>query len=129
MNVPSPATTRTRSGRLYVWAAVIIGSRFPEVICRQFGWDGGLWVSPLSETLVVLGLAIVVNKLCSEKDLIGFVLVIAVLSFSWGVVVPWIDSPEIFQVTSRKMDWGAGFFFLRAIRAIGVLFLLPVLVH
>lgn len=122
------ALSQTWNGRGYAWSAVIIGSRLPEIICRQFGFNAGLWVSPLSETLILLGLAIVAAKLCPTKNITGFVLAIAMLSFSWGVVVPWIESSGVFHSASQHLSWGGRFFLLRAIRTIGALFLIVTLI-
>ena len=119
---------RTWNGRGFAWGAVIIGSRLPELICRQFGLHTGLWISPLSETLVLLFLAIVAYKLCSVKDITGFVFAIALLAFSWGVVVPWIESSEVFHDISRHLSWGARFFLMRAIRTVGALLVIPTLI-
>lgn len=122
------ARPQTWNGRGYAWSAVIIGSRLPEIICREFGLNAGLWVSPLSETLVLLGLVIVAAKLCSNKNLTGFILAITMLSVSWGVVVPWIESSGVFQSASLHLSWGGRFFLLRAIRTIGALFLIVTLI-
>jgi CAAX protease family protein len=118
------ASHRNSSGRGYAWTAVLVGSRFPEIICRQFGFDAGLWVSPFSETCILLGLAIVAARLYPVKNLASFVLAIAVLSFSWGVAVPWIESLDVFNSALHHLSWGGQFFLLRAIRTIGALFLI-----
>jgi membrane protease YdiL (CAAX protease family) len=119
---------QTWTGRGYLWGAVIIGSRLPEIICRQLGFNAGLWISPLSETLVLLGLVIVAAKLCPTKNLTGFILAIAVLSFSWGVLVPWIETSGVFISASHHLSFGPRFFLLRAIRTIGALFLIATLI-
>lgn len=123
-NIPLRALPRSSSGRGYAWSAVIIGSRFPEIVCREFGFHAGLWVSPLSQTFILLGLAIVAARLCPVKHLVGFILAVATLSFGWGVVVPWIESLGAFDSALHHLSWGGQFFLLRAIRTIGVLFLI-----
>jgi membrane protease YdiL (CAAX protease family) len=119
---------QTWNGRGYAWSAVIIGSRLPEIICRQFGFNAELWVSPLGQTLILLGLAIVAAKLCPIKNLAGFILAIAALTFSWQVVVPWIEASSVFHSASHHLSWGGRFFLLRAIRTTGALFLIITLI-
>lgn len=123
-NITLGSLARSSSGRGYAWSAVIIGSRFPEIICREFGFDAGLWISPLSQTFILLGLAIVAARLCPVQHVAGFILAIAALSFGWDVVVPWIESLGAFGSTLHHLSWGGQLFLLRAIRTIGALFLI-----
>ena len=117
------ATPITRSAPLriwnvhgYAWTAVIIGSRLPEIIGLQFGFNVERWVSPLSQTIILLCWAIVAAKLCPTKDLAGFILAIAALTFGWRVAVPWIEASSVFHAISHHLSWGGYFFLLRAIR-------------
>ena len=133
--MPPLATPITRSAPLriwnvhgYAWTAVIIGSRLPEIIGLQFGFNVERWVSPLSQTIILLCWAIVTAKLCPTKDLAGFILAIAALTFGWRVVVPWIEASSVFHAASHHLSWGGYFFLLRAIRTIGVLFLIVTLI-
>jgi membrane protease YdiL (CAAX protease family) len=127
---PSPPEKITRTlppqiwnGRRYAWSAVIIGSRLPEIIWRHAGFDVQMWPSPLYETIILLGLAVVAAKLCPIRNLAGFILAIAALTFSWRVAVPWIEASSIFQSASSHLSWGGRFFLLRAIRTVGALLL------
>jgi membrane protease YdiL (CAAX protease family) len=135
--VPSPLEkiTRQRSappqiwtGRGYAWITVIIGSRLPEIICRQFGFDAAGWGWPLSQTIILLGLAIFAAKVRPIKNLPGFILAIAALKFGWDVVVPWIEASSAFQSASHYLSWGGRFFLLRSIRAVGAVFLIFTLI-
>lgn len=107
---------------------MIIGSRLPEIICLQFGFNVELWVSPLAQTLILLGLAIVAAKQCPITNLTGFILAIAALTFGWRVAVPWIESLSFFHSVSHHLSWGGRFFLLRAIRTTGALLLIVTLV-
>jgi membrane protease YdiL (CAAX protease family) len=107
---------------------VFIASRFPEIICRELGFSAGVRVSPLYETFLLISLAIVAGKLCSKKNLPGFILAMAALTFSWRVVVPWIESSPVFVSALHHLSWGAQFFALRAIRIIGALLLIATLI-
>ena len=78
---------------------------------RQFGFNLELWVSPLSQTIILLCWAIVAAKLCPTKDLAGFILAIAALTFGWRVVVPWIEASSVFHAVSHHLSWAATFFF------------------
>jgi membrane protease YdiL (CAAX protease family) len=134
-DMPPAATPITRSAPLriwnvhgYAWTAVIIGSRLPEIICRQFGFNAERWVWPLSQMIILLCLAIVAAKLCPSKDPAGFILAIAALTFGWGVVVPWIEASSVFHAVSHHLSWGGNFFLLRAIRVTGALFLIVMLI-
>jgi membrane protease YdiL (CAAX protease family) len=130
---PPEKTTRsmvpkTSSGRGYVWSAVIVASRLPEIICRQFGYDMELWISPLSQAIILLGMALVAAKLCPIKNVSGFVLAIAACSFGWRVVVPWIEASNVFHSVLDHLNWGGRFFALRAIRVTGALFIVVTLI-
>lgn len=116
------------NGRGYAWSAVIIASRLPEIIWRLLGFDAQMWPSPLYETIILLGLAIGAGKLCPIRNLAGFVLAIAALTFSWRVVVPWIEASNFFYSASHHLSWGGRFFLLRAIRTTGALFLIVTLI-
>src|SRR5437588_12770614 len=129
--LPYPLGKITRSvppqtwpSRRYVWGTVIFGSRLPEIICRQLGFDMAVSVLPLSQTLILLGLAIVAAKLHPTKSLAGFILTVAALKFGWDVVVPRIEASIVFQSALHNLSWGGRFFLLRAVRTIGVGFLI-----
>ena len=119
---------RAWNGRGYAWGAVIIGSRLPEIICGQFGLNAAPGVMPLSQTILLLALAIVGAKLHPIKNVAGFILAIAALKFGWDVVVPWIQASNVFQSVSHQLSWGGRFFLLRAIRTIGAGLLIVTLI-
>ena len=114
--------------RGFLWGAVFVASRFPEIICRELGVSAGAWVSPLYETFLLISLAIVAGRVCPKKNLAGFILAMAALTFSWRVVVPWIESWPVFVSALHHLSWGAQFFALRAIRTIGALLLIATLI-
>lgn len=118
---------QTWNGRGFLWIAVFIASRFPEIICRELGVHAGVWTSPLFETLLLISLAIVAAKLCPSKSPAGFILATAALTFSWRIIVPWIETSPSFDAELERLSWGAQFFCLRAIRTIGVVFLIATL--
>jgi membrane protease YdiL (CAAX protease family) len=118
------AQSQNRIVRVFAWSAVFVASRFPEIICRELGFQGSVLVSPILETLFLIGLAMAAAKLCSNKHLAGFILATAALTFSWRIVVPWIESSSVFVSTWRELSWGARFFALRATRTTGALFLI-----
>src|SRR5204862_35322 len=55
------------NGRGFLWGAVFIASRLPEIICRELGLSGGIWVSPLFETLLLISLAIIAARVHPNK--------------------------------------------------------------
>ena len=79
-----------------------MASRFPEIICRELGFSAGVWVSPVYETFLLISLALVAGRLCSKKNLAGFILAMAAITFSWRVVVPWIESTPVFVSASER---------------------------
>ena len=111
-----------------MWSAVFVASRFPEIICRELGFSAGVWVSPVFETLLLISLAIGAARLCPNKNLAGFIVATAALTFSWRIVVPWIEASPVFVAASHHPSWGARFFALRAIRVIGALCLIATLI-
>jgi membrane protease YdiL (CAAX protease family) len=119
---------QTWNGRGYAWSAVIIASRLPEIICHDFGFNAEVWISPLSQTIILFGLAILAAKLCPIKNLPGFILAIAALTLGWRVVVPWIETSTVFHSASHNLSWGGRFFLLRAIRTTGAAFMIVTLI-
>jgi membrane protease YdiL (CAAX protease family) len=93
----------------------------PEIVSRELGNQAGLWVGPLYEALFLISLAIIAAGLCANKNLAGFILAIAALTFSWRIVVPWMESTPVFISASTHVSWGAHFFVLRAIRTVGAI--------
>jgi hypothetical protein len=72
--------------RGYAWGAVLIGSELPEILSRAFGIAAGTRL-PLSQTIILLGLAFAAAKLRSIKNLAGFIFAIAALQFAWQIAV------------------------------------------
>ena len=114
----------TGTSRGYAWSTVIIGSRLSEIICRHFGFELAIWILPLSQTILLLGLALIAARLHPNKSLAGFILTVAALKFGWDVVVPRIEASTVFQSALHNLSWGGRFFLLRAVRTIGVGFLI-----
>lgn len=104
--------------RGYVWIAAVIGSRLPQILCSQFGLTTGKWL-PLSQTIILLALALAAAKLRPTKNLPGFILALAALKFSWDVVAPWIEASTSVQALAQHLNWGGRFFLSRAIRTVG----------
>lgn len=121
------APPRIWNGREYAWGAVLIGSGLPEIACRYFGIDAGMWVG-IGQASILLGLAIIAAKLCPIKNLAGFILAIAALSFGWRVAVPWIEASGVFHSATQYLNWGGQFFLSRAIRTVGALLLIVTLI-
>lgn len=110
-----------------VWGAVFVASRLPEIICHQLGFNADVWVSPFWETVALLALAITAAKVSSSRNLPGFIVATIALTFTWRVVVPWIESAPAFIALTNQASWGARFFLLRSIRVVGAIFLLGTL--
>lgn len=106
---------------------MLIGSRLPEILCSQFGLVDQAWL-PLSQTIVLLGLAMAAAKLRPVKNLAGFILAIAALKFSWDVVVPWLEASSVGHSTAQHLSWGGRFFLSRAIRTLGAVFMIFTLI-
>ena len=127
-NVTERPQTEAWKSRACVWGAIFVASRLPEIICRELGFNADVWVSPFWETVVLLGLAILAAKVCpTNQNLPGFIVATIALTFSWRVVVPWIESSPFFVSFVNHASWGARFFLLRAIRVVGVIFLIGTL--
>ena len=110
-----------------LWTAVLVASRLPEIVCRGFDIKAGVWIAPFYETLFLVGLAIIAAQLHKNKNLAGFILATAALTFSWRIIVPSIESSLVFVSASDHLSWGAQFFVLRAIRIVGALCLIATL--
>ena len=115
------------TGRGYAWAAVLIGSRLPEIACHELGLNGGLWV-PLGQTAVLVGLAIVAAKRCPIKNLSSFILAVAALSFGWLFAAPWLASSNVIQSASHYLGLGGQFFLSRAVLLAGAVLMMFTLV-
>jgi len=124
--VPS-AHLHSWTRRVLLWVTVLVASRLPEIVCRELGINAGIWVAPLYETLFLIALAIIAAQLHANKNLAGFILATAALTFSWRIIVPWIESSFVFVSASDHMSWGARFFLLRAIRTVGAICLIATL--
>lgn len=109
-----------RNSRGWVWSAVFIGSRLPEIICRQFGFTTGMWL-PLSQTGVLICLAVLAARLNRNRNVAGFISAVAALNFSWLVVVPLVEQSSAVHSAMQYLGWAGGFFLSRAIRIIGAL--------
>ena len=123
-DITQTAQHHTWIGRAFLWCAVFIASRLPEVLCRELGFTTCGWISPLYETFVLISLALVATKLCPSKHFAGFILATAALTYSWRVVVPWIESSVAFVSLLHNLSWGAQFFVLRLTRTVGAVCLL-----
>jgi membrane protease YdiL (CAAX protease family) len=121
--VPAP----TWNGRGYAWSAVLIGSRLPEIVCRHFDINAEMWL-PLSQTIILLGLAIVAAQIRPIKNLAGFILAIAALKFGWDVVAPWLAASSVVHSASRSLGWGGRFFLSRAVCTGGALLMIFTLI-
>jgi membrane protease YdiL (CAAX protease family) len=113
--------------RDYVWAAALIASGVPEIVCHQFGIPRGMWLS-LGELFVLLGLAVLAAKLHPVKNLVGFILAVAAFKFGWDVAVPLIEASSLYQSITSSLDWSRRFFLARAIRVIGALLMIVTLI-
>jgi membrane protease YdiL (CAAX protease family) len=109
-------------GRGYAWGAVLIGSELPEILSRAFGISAGTWL-PLSQTIILLGLAFTAATLRSIKNLAGFIFAIATLQFAWQIAVPWIEASNFAHLASQHLNWSGRFFLARAIRTVGAVFM------
>ena len=130
----SPAKRITRSapshswnGRGYAWTAVFIGSGLPEIVCREVAISAGTWLI-LSQTIVLLGLAIIAVKLRPIGNPAGFILAIAAMQFAWHVAVPWIEASNVAHFASQYLNWSGRFFLSRAIRTVGAVFMIFTLI-
>jgi hypothetical protein len=121
------ATQAQWSGRTYAWSGVLLGSRLPEIIGKNFGLHAGMWL-PLAQTLVLLGLALAAARLRPIQNLAGFIVAIAALKFGWDVFAPWMESSGLFQSAASSFGWGGRFFLARAIRAVGALLMVCTLI-
>jgi len=110
-------------GRGYAWAAVLIGSRLPEIAFHELGFNGGLWV-PLGQTTVLVALAIVAAKRCPIENLASFILAVAALSFGWLFAAPWLASSTIVQSASHHLNLGGQLFLSRAVLTAGAVLMM-----
>ena len=104
----------------------MIGSRLPQVIWSQFHHVNGVWL-PLSQTIMLVGLALAAATLRPIKNLAGFILAIAALKFGWDVMAPWLERTSVMAAIAEPLGWGGRFFLSRAIRALGVVLMIATL--
>jgi membrane protease YdiL (CAAX protease family) len=113
--------------REYIWASVLLASGVPEIVCHEFGVGVGLWLS-LGELVLILILAMVAARVHPIKNLVGFMLAVAALKLGWDIVVPWIEASTFFKSIASHFEWSGRFFLSRALRLVGLVFLLLTLI-
>ncbi|MEY2480226.1 MAG: protease family protein [Verrucomicrobiota bacterium] len=114
-------------GQGYAWAAVLIGSRLPEIACHELGISGGMWV-PLGQTAVLVLLAIIAARLCPIKNLASFILAVAALSFCWLFAGPWLNATSVVRSASHSLGLGGQLFLSRAVLVTGAVLMLCTLI-
>lgn len=83
---------------------------------------------PLSQTAVLIALAIVAAKRCPIKNLASFILAVAVLSFGWLFAGPWLGASSVIQSASHNLGLGGQLFLSRAILTAGALLMIFMLI-
>jgi len=129
---PSEKITRAECScrsnvRGYVWAAMLIASRLPEILFHQFGFNPGVWLT-LSQSIVLFGLAIFAAKQHSIEKLAGFIFALAALNFSWLVIVPWLETSSVIQNAYHSLGWSERFLLARTIRTVGAVLMMVTLI-
>jgi membrane protease YdiL (CAAX protease family) len=87
-----------------------------------------MWLAG-GELFVILGLALLAAKRRPTSSLVGFIFAVAALKLSWDVVVPWVEASRFFRSITSSFDWSGRFFFARALRVVGALFMMVTLIN
>jgi membrane protease YdiL (CAAX protease family) len=110
MNPETPAPSNSLS-RLIAWAAVI-GTTLPEIIWQESGHPISNWFT-LTESLLVVGVALLAIWIPSLRSLTRFLIAVALLNLAWGCISPALAArPSVLAVTDNS-SWGARLFIAR----------------
>lgn len=118
MNPETPAPSNFLP-RLIAWAAVI-GTTLPEIIWQESGHHVSNWFT-LTESLLVLGAALLAIWIPSLRSLARFLVAVALLNVAWSYISPALAArPSVLAVTDNS-SWGARLFLARTFTLSGAI--------
>lgn len=107
-----------RLSRGYILLAVAVGSRLPEILCHELGWNAG-FLLPIGQTLFLLGWATILVTAQRNPPAASLILTIAALCFSWSVIAPWLERTAVVQSAFHNLSWSGRFYVSRLLRLSG----------
>jgi hypothetical protein len=118
MNPETPAPSNFLP-RLIAWAA-IIGTTLPEIIWQESGHQVSNWFT-LTESLLVLGAALLAIWIPSLRRITRFLVAVALLNLAWSYISPALAArPSVLAVTDNA-SWGARLFLARTFTLSGAI--------
>lgn len=108
--------------RAVAWGAMLIGSAIPNIISRLLG-HGSPYLLPVSQTVVLVVLAILADRSRRLRPLTGFLLTIAIVRLGWFAIAPMLDDWAPLHDAMVKSGWGAQQFIQRLTLTAGALLL------
>jgi CAAX amino terminal protease family. len=117
------------SWRRYVaWGAMLVGSAVPNIVCRLAG-HGTPYLLPVAQTVLLVILAILVDRSPRLKPLTGFLLTIAIVRLGWFAIAPMLDDWAFIRDNLANANWGAQQFIQRLLLVVGAVLLLTTLIR
>ena len=105
------------------WGAILIGSAVPNIISRVAG-HGSPYLLPVTQTILLVLVAIFADRSRRLKPLTGFLLTIAIVRLGWFAIAPMLDDWTPLHHVIANASWGAQQFLDRLLLAFGALLLL-----
>src|SRR5437868_2374514 len=109
--------------RAVAWGAMLIGSAIPNII-NQVAGHGSPYLLPVTQTILLVLVAIVADRSPRLKPLTGFLLTIAIVRLGWLAIAPMLDDWAPLHHAIANTSWGAQQFLERLLLALGALLLL-----
>src|SRR5438552_10523512 len=105
------------------WGAILIGSAVPNII-SWIADHGSPYLLPMTQTYLLVLVAIFADQSRRLKPLTGFLLTIAIVRLGWFAVAPMLDDWPPLHHGIANASWGAQQFLERLLLALGALLLL-----
>lgn len=122
----APASARLRNPdplrRGVAWGAMLAGSAVPSIICRMAGGDPP-YLLPVSQTVLLVLIAIAIDRSPRLRPLTGFLLSIAIVRLGWFAIAPLLSDWKPIHDVVVRWGWGAQMFFSRLMLTAGAVLL------
>lgn len=109
--------------RAYAWGAMLLASQLPNIFISQTGWQAIDQVSML-QTLLLVILAVVADRMPRLRTLTGFLLTLAILRLGWYTLARLLENWEPIRGFVDGLSWGPRVLTVRALSVVGGLLVL-----
>lgn len=120
---PIPKVEVDNLRRAVAWTAMLIASAVPNIIFRVSG-NGSPYFLPVTQTAVVVLIAILADRSPRLRPLTGFLLTIGILRLGWFFIAPVLGDWAPIHNLAADSSWGAQQFIARLLNVAGALLML-----